>query len=99
MAPTFQIGEVLCHDITTTSARIAWPKPADKKYPVYGYRVCTAEVGSRGFEVRPQSAYMLYDEVSSTEFMSCSLTNNVGCFLLGCAFGGHREIRCSSLEL
>lgn len=55
MAPTFRVGEVRCHDITTTSVRITWPKPADRKYPVYGYRVCTAEVGSRGFEVRPQA--------------------------------------------
>ncbi|CAN0188560.1 unnamed protein product [Scytosiphon promiscuus] len=50
MAPAFQAGEVLCHDITTTSVRVTWPKFSDKKYPVYAYRVCTAEVGN-GFEV------------------------------------------------
>lgn len=50
MVPAFQAGEVVCHDVTTTSVRVTWPKLADKKYPVYAYRVCTAEVGS-GFEV------------------------------------------------
>ncbi|CAM9314056.1 unnamed protein product [Pylaiella littoralis] len=51
MAPAFsQTGEVLCHDVSTTSVRVTWPKFSDKKYPVYSYRVCTAEVGS-GFEV------------------------------------------------
>lgn len=50
MAPAFHAGEVLCHDVSTTSVRVTWPKLSDKKYPVYAYRVCTAEVGS-GFEV------------------------------------------------
>ena len=50
MAPAFHAGEVLCHDVSTTSVRVTWPKFSDKKYPVYAYRVCTAEVGS-GFEV------------------------------------------------
>ena len=50
MAPAFQVGKLVCHDVTTTSVRVAWPKPTDKKYPVHSYRVCTAEVGS-GFEV------------------------------------------------
>lgn len=51
MAPAFPTGGVSCHDISTTSVRVTWPKGSDKKYPVYAYRVCTAEVGS-GFEVR-----------------------------------------------
>lgn len=51
MAPAFQAEEVLCHDVSTTSVRVTWPKFSNKKYPVYAYRVCTAEVGS-GFEVR-----------------------------------------------
>lgn len=50
MAPTFQEGEVMCHDVATTSVRLTWSKPSDKTYPVYAYRVCTAEVG-HGFEV------------------------------------------------
>lgn len=50
MAPAFQAGEVFCHDVTTTSVRLTWPKFSDKKYPVYAYRVCKAEVGN-GFEV------------------------------------------------
>eukprot|EP00903_Cladosiphon_okamuranus_P006046 g5963.t1 len=50
MAPAFLAGEVFCHDISTTSVRVTWPKFSDRKYPVYAYRVCTAEVGS-GFEV------------------------------------------------
>ncbi|CAM9535261.1 unnamed protein product [Ectocarpus sp. 12 AP-2014] len=50
MVPAFPTGGVSCHDISTTSVRVTWPKVSDKKYPVYAYRVCTAEVGS-GFEV------------------------------------------------
>lgn len=50
MTPAFQAGQVHCHDVSTTSVRVTWPKFSDKKYPVYAYRVCTAEVGS-GFEV------------------------------------------------
>lgn len=49
--PTFEVGDVSCHDVTSTSVRVTWPKRSGSKYPVYGYRVCTAEVG-RGFEVR-----------------------------------------------
>ena len=52
MAPAFQVGKLMCSDVTTTSVRVAWSKPTDKKYPVHSYRVCTAEVGS-GFEVTP----------------------------------------------
>lgn len=47
---TFQAGDVRYYDITTTSVRLTWPKPADKKFPVYAYRISTREVGC-GFEV------------------------------------------------
>ena len=51
VAPAFHAEGVVCRDVTTTSVRVTWPKFTDKKYPVYAYRVCTAEVGG-GFEVR-----------------------------------------------
>lgn len=50
MGPTFQMGDVRCHDITNTSVRVSWPKSTNKKHPAIAYRVCTAEVGD-GFEV------------------------------------------------
>lgn len=59
MAPAFQTGEVFCHDVTTTSVRVTWEKFSDKKYPVYAYRVCAAEVGS-GFEVPTALGEFLY---------------------------------------